>query len=144
MAGKNVLTFPGGTTGCVVAGRLSDADPELSILVVERGPNNVDNPAVTNPLCFIENILGLGASNPRMMVYEGQAEEAIAGRAMTVPAGSILGGGSSINMLTYTRPQRGDMDAWNIPGWSSGDMIPYMKKVSSAPKATSQVVTFTV
>ncbi|KAI6777682.1 uncharacterized protein J7T54_005475 [Emericellopsis cladophorae] len=124
----DVIIAGGGTAGCVLAARLSDADPELSILVVERGPNNLDDPTVTNPLFFIENILGLGASNPRMMAYKGQAEEAIAGRAMTVPAGSILGGGSSINMLTYTRPQRGDLDDWNMPGWSSEGMIPYMKK----------------
>lgn len=115
----------------MVAARLSDADPELSILVVERGPNNLDDPTVTNPLYFIENILNLGTGSQRMMYYEGQPEESIAGRAMTVPAGSILGGGSSINMLTYTRPQRGEMDDWNMPGWAADDVIPYLKKVSS-------------
>lgn len=101
---------------------------------MERGPNNLNDPTVTNPLFFIENILDLGEPNPRMMFYEGQAEESIGGRAMTVPAGSILGGGSSINMLTYTRPQRGEMDDWNMPGWSSDDVIPYMKKVSRDPR----------
>lgn len=34
----NPLT--GGTAGCIVAGRLAEADPNLSILVIERGPDN--------------------------------------------------------------------------------------------------------
>jgi alcohol oxidase len=64
-----------------------------------------------------------------MMYYQGRNESNIADRALVVPAGSILGGGSSINMLTYTRPQREDMDSWNMPGWSAADMLLYMKKV---------------
>lgn len=126
-AGLNFGT--GGTTGCVVAARLSDAHPSLSILVVERGQDSRDDPAVTNPLFFIENILNLGEPNPRMRHYQGQQESSAAGRAMVVPVGNILGGGSSINMLTYTRAQREDMDGWNAPGWSADEILPYMKKV---------------
>ncbi|KAJ3536714.1 hypothetical protein NM208_g6609 [Fusarium decemcellulare] len=124
----DVIIAGGGTAGCVVASRLSDADPTLSILVVERGRDNWNDPAVTNPLFFMENILELPEPNPRMMYYKGQKEPNIADRAMVVPAGSILGGGSSINMLTYTRAQREDLDGWNMPGWSADDLLPYMKK----------------
>lgn len=113
-----------------MASRLSDANPSLSILVVERGQNNLNDPTVTNPLYFMDNILDLGEPNPRMMNYRCQSEPNIAGRAMAVPAGSILGGGSSINMLTYTRPQREDLEGWNMPGWSADSMLPYMRKVS--------------
>lgn len=101
----------GGTSGCVVAARLSDAHPDLSILVVERGPDNFNDPAVTNPIFFMENILNTGTANPRMMTYSGRDPEPQAGnRVMSVPAGSVLGGGSSINMLTYNRPQREELD----------------------------------
>lgn len=124
------LTLPlGGTAGCVVAARLSDVDPKLSILVVERGSNNWKDPTVTNPLFFMQNILELGEPKPRMMFYQGKNEPNLANRALAIPTGSILGGGSSINMLTYTRPQREDLDGWNMPGWSADDMLPYMKKV---------------
>jgi alcohol oxidase len=103
--------------------------PSMSILVIERGPDNFNDPAVTNPIFFAQNILPLETPSPRMMFYQGQSEPQIAGRAMGVPAGSILGGGSSIHMLTYTRGQREDMDAWRMPGWSASGLLPYMKKV---------------
>lgn len=96
---------------------------------MERGQDSRDDPAVTNPLFFIENILNLGEPNPRMRYYQGQQESSATGRAMVVPVGNILGGGSSINMLTYTRAQREDMDGWNAPGWSADEILPYMKKV---------------
>lgn len=40
-----------------------------------------------------------------------------------------LGGGSSVNMLLYSRPQRSELDAWNTPGWSSDEILKYMNKV---------------
>ncbi|RYP53516.1 hypothetical protein DL768_001553 [Monosporascus sp. mg162] len=127
----DVIIAGGGTAGCVVAARLSDADPNLSILVVERGQDNWNDPAVINPLFFMQNILDLGEPNPRMMYYQGQNESSTANRAMVVPVGSVLGGGSSINMLTYTRAQREDMDAWEMPGWSADELLPYMKKLET-------------
>ena len=39
LAFKDLTKDLGGTAGCVVASRLSDADPSLSILIVERGPD---------------------------------------------------------------------------------------------------------
>lgn len=45
-----------------------------------------------------------------------------------MPSGGTLGGGSSINMGMYSRAQRCDFDAWGVEGWSTEDMIPYMKK----------------
>lgn len=40
-----------------------------------------------------------------------------------------LGGGSSVNMLLYSRPQRSELDAWNTPGWSADEILKYMNKV---------------
>lgn len=37
---------PGGTAGCVVAGRLSDAFPDLKIVIIENGPESKDNPVI--------------------------------------------------------------------------------------------------
>lgn len=53
------------------------------------------------------------------------------GREVVVPAGRILGGGSSINLSMYTRAQAADYDAWNTPGWSAKDMIPLCNKVET-------------
>lgn len=115
----------------MVAARLSDAHPALSILVIERGKDNYDNQMVHLPLASLLNIL-TPLETGRMMLYPGQKEESLAGRDLVVPAGSILGGGSSTNMLTYTRGVREDMDDWNTPGWTADEMIQYLKKVCIA------------
>lgn len=31
----------------------------------------------------------------------------------------------------YSRPQKSDLDAWNIPGWSYDELLPYMKKLET-------------
>lgn len=130
--------MPGGTAGCVLASRLSDQDPDLSILVIERGKNNVDNPAVEHPLFWLTNVL---PGSDRMLLYNGASESQLGGRGVDILTGSILGGGSSINVMVYSRAQGAAMDDWGITGWAAKDMLPYMQKVSNrlrppAPRAT--------
>lgn len=40
------LLMTGGTAGCVIAGRLSDAFPDLDIVVIENGPDSKDDPLI--------------------------------------------------------------------------------------------------
>jgi choline dehydrogenase-like flavoprotein len=120
--------LPGGTAGCVFASRLSDAHPELSILIIERGSNNDDNAAVDNPLFWLSNVM---TQNPRMLIYHGVDEPQIGNRGVDIFTGSVLGGGSSINCMAYSRAQSKAMDEWRIPGWGAKDLWPYMKKVSN-------------
>ncbi|CAI4212068.1 unnamed protein product [Parascedosporium putredinis] len=94
----DVIVAGGGTAGCIVAGRLAEADPTLSVLVIEGGANNHNVPSV------------------------------LADREPIVPSGGTLGGGSSINFMMYTRGQREDFDAWNTEGWSSDELKPYLNK----------------
>ena len=42
--------------------------------------------------------------------------------------GGILGGGSSINFMMYTRAQGADFDSWNTPGWSAKEMLQMCNK----------------
>lgn len=46
-----------------------------------------------------------------------------------MPTSRVLGGGSSINTLIYSRPQRSELDAWRTPGWSADEVLTYMNKV---------------
>lgn len=119
----------GGTTGCIVASRIASADPGLSILVVECGPNNFEDPAIIHPGLFFGH---LAPDSKTTLFYASKPSSHINGRAPVVPSGGVLGGGSSINMCMYSRPQRSDFDDWNTPGWTAEDMLPYLKKVSSA------------
>ena len=121
------LTFDlGGTAGCVVAARLADADPGMSILVIEGGPNNFEVPTIVYPVFVLAN---LAPTSKTTLFYKGGKESALGGREMVVPTGGSLGGGSSINIMHYSRAQRSDWDAWEVPGWSANEMLPFLKKV---------------
>lgn len=63
------------------------------------------------------------------LFYQGSKEPKLGNREVTVQSGGVLGGGSSINLLTYSRAQREDLDSWKTPGWSAEELIPFMKKV---------------
>ncbi|KUL85769.1 hypothetical protein ZTR_08489 [Talaromyces verruculosus] len=121
----DVVIAGGGTAGVLVATRLAKADPNLSILVLEHGPNTRDNPLVVNPAFYLMNI---APDSPRASFYKSRPSKDLAWRESIVPTGRCLGGGSSINFMVYSRPQAIDFDAWNVPGWSGEDMIPMFKK----------------
>lgn len=109
-----------------MAARLAEADPSLSVLVVEAGDNNENVASIIHPVLF------LGALMPTSTVtsfYSGTQEPQLGNRQLTVPVGSVLGGGSSINLMMYSRAQRHDWDSWNTAGWSADEIIPYLKKV---------------
>ena len=52
----DVIFAGGGTAACVAAGRLAKGNPDLKILLVEGGPNNHNNPTVTNPAVFLSHL----------------------------------------------------------------------------------------
>jgi alcohol oxidase len=122
----NNLVLSGGTAACVIAGRLAEADPELSILVIEQGPNNLDVPTIVHPALFMG---GLMPTSNATLFYQSNSEKQLNNRELVVPSGGTLGGGSSIALMMYSRAQRADFDSWNVPGWSANDMIPYLQKV---------------
>lgn len=65
-----------------------------------------------------------------ILPYKSTPSSHLAEREPIVPTSRVLGGGSSVNMLLYSRPQRSELDAWNTPGWSADEILSYMKKAS--------------
>ncbi|KAL0932644.1 putative alcohol dehydrogenase [Colletotrichum truncatum] len=121
----DVIIAGGGTAGCVLAGRLAAAAPELSILVIEGGTNNRNVPNVVHPAFFLDH---LAPESKTAIFYQANKSDKLAGRSPIVPAGGILGGGSSINFMLYTRAQKSDFDSWKTPGWSSQDLRPHLNR----------------
>jgi choline dehydrogenase-like flavoprotein len=80
----------------VVAGRLAEADPELSILVIEGGQDNYNVRNVVNPLLCYQHLL---PNSTTALFYKAKASKHLAGRESIVPSGGMLGGGSSINFM---------------------------------------------
>ncbi|KAI2614835.1 alcohol oxidase [Hypoxylon sp. NC1633] len=121
----DVIIAGGGTAGCIVAARLAEADPSLSILVIEAGPDGAGNPSVDYPAFFLSNLL---PSTITAAFYKSNPSKNLGGREIVVPTGSVLGGGSAVNMMMYSRAQRDDWDSWKMPGWTADEMLPYLKK----------------
>ncbi|RDA90935.1 hypothetical protein CP533_5358, partial [Ophiocordyceps camponoti-saundersi (nom. inval.)] len=123
----DVIIAGGGTAGCVVAARLADADPGLTILAVEAGPNN-DMSTIRFPACFLAHLAPDSKTNRFLLTKPAPS---VANRPLVMATGSVLGGGSSTNMMMYSRAQRSDWDSWDTPGWSAEEMIPFLKKLET-------------
>lgn len=100
----------------------------MSILVIEAGPNNYQELTIVTPFLFLPNIL---PGSKTVSFHTSPKSRLLADRQVTIPAARVLGGGSSINMLIYSRAQQSDFDSWGMPGWSTNELIPYMKKVNT-------------
>jgi choline dehydrogenase len=92
-----------GTAGCVVAARLA-ADPQTRVLVLEAGGSD-ETDLVTNPNNWPK---AFGTSLHWNFVAE--ANPYLNGRAIPYSMGKVLGGGSSINVATWSRGHKADWD----------------------------------
>ncbi|KAI8633366.1 GMC oxidoreductase [Xylariaceae sp. FL1651] len=124
----DVIIAGGGSAGCIIAARLSDADPRTSILLIEGGSSNDNIPSLAHPAMLMSNLAPGSKYND---YYKANASANLANRELVVPVGGVLGGGSSVNLMVYTRPQRSDFDSWSVPGWSADEMLRYMNKLET-------------
>ncbi|THH13767.1 hypothetical protein EW146_g6490 [Bondarzewia mesenterica] len=122
----------GGTAGCVIAGRLASASPDLRILVLEAGPPTKDVLTHIQPARYLSH---LAPTSTTVQFHVGNKSEALAGRQLVVMSGQCLGGGSSVNFQMYTRGSASDYDAWDQifqnPGWGFTDLISLFKKTET-------------
>lgn len=79
----------------MLAARVAEADPSLSILVIEQGMNNYNLPQVIYPALFPQNLL---PDSNTALFWQGNKSSELADRAPIVPSGGTLGGGVSDTM----------------------------------------------
>jgi len=121
----DIIVCGGGSCGCVVAGRLANLDHNLQVLLIEAGENNLNNPWVFRPGIYPRN---MKLDSKTATFYYSRPSEWLDGRRAVVPVAHILGGGSSINFMMYTRASASDYDDFQAKGWTTKELIPLMKK----------------
>lgn len=115
----------GGSAGCILANRLTEAGGH-SVCLLEAGPPDW-NPYIHIPAGFIKTLV-----DPKVnWLYQAEPSDGTGGRATPVPRGKTLGGSSSINGHIYNRGHRLDFDGWaqrgNL-GWGYADVLPYFRR----------------
>ncbi|TDZ54567.1 Pyranose dehydrogenase 3 [Colletotrichum trifolii] len=115
----------GGTSGCVIAGRLAE-NPNVSVLVIEAGPHNKD----------LENVHMTGGWS---QLFDKETDwnvitekkPAVNDRQVKISRGKFLGGSSGCNGTLCIRGAKQDYDDWGVDGWSGDDFFRYMRKAEN-------------
>ena len=115
----------GGSSGCALAGRLSE-DSDTSVLLIEAGGTD-RHPFFAMPAGFAKMTKGIASWG-----YSTVPQKHLGGRVLWYTQAKVIGGGSSINAQLYTRGNAEDYDGWayrdGCIGWAYADVLPYFKR----------------
>ena len=89
-----------GSSGSVVARRLAE-NSDVTVLLLEAGGED-DVPSVTEANRWFENL-----GSERDWKFVGQPNPHLNGRAIPLAMGKVLGGGSSINVMSHDNSSAG-------------------------------------
>src|SRR5690349_5560504 len=116
------IVIGSGASGAIIAGEISKTGAE--ILVVESGGEDA-GPTVTNPSIWFYNVGG-----PFDWALPIAPVPQLNNRPFNMALGRILGGGSSVNAMVWTRGTARDYDNWErhgAAGWAFKDVLPTFK-----------------
>src|ERR1700692_2095622 len=111
-----------GAAGSVLAAELSSSGAQ--VLVIESGGPD-DAPTIANPSIWFYNVGG-----PLDYHLPITPAPRLNNRTFNMALGHVLGGGSSINAMVWTRGMQRDYDGWakdGAKGWAFADVLPVYK-----------------
>jgi choline dehydrogenase len=111
-----------GAAGSVLAAELSASGAQ--VLVIESGGPD-DAPTIANPSIWFYNVGG-----PLDYHLPVAPSPRLNNRKFNMALGHVLGGGSSINAMVWTRGMQRDYDGWaknGAKGWAFADVLPVFK-----------------
>ncbi|KAI9710292.1 MAG: hypothetical protein M1820_002786 [Bogoriella megaspora] len=121
------IVVGGGLSGCVIASRIHQARPDLSVTLLEAGPDESRNEKVLMPAAA----RSLG-DTPLLSKYKTTPQAHLNNRQVEFYGGRLLGGSSASNYGAWTRGHEDDYNLWaelvNDKRWSYGELLPYFKR----------------
>ncbi len=121
-----------GSSGCVIAGRLSE-DPGCRVLLLEAGRSDRTRYCTKPGMVSIIHTVPQVKKKFDWGYYTKQQSNALE-RKIPYPRGKVLGGSSSINGMVFVRGNRKNYDDWaaaGCDGWSYDEVLPYFKRFES-------------
>lgn len=120
--GFDYVIVGAGTSGCVLAARLSE-NPAVSVCLIEAGGKD-SNPLIHMPVGFAKMTTG-----PLTWGLVTAPQKHAHNREIPYAQAKVLGGGSSINAEVFTRGHASDYDRWareeGADGWAFKDIQKY-------------------
>ena len=115
-----------GSAGCVVASRLAEQNPDITVALIEAGDRATELEASMPVGC------GKLQHTHRDWAYKCEpsqnAVKGLVNQQANWPAGKCLGGSSGINYMAYVRGSQKDYDLWEnkfgAKGWGWKDVLP--------------------
>jgi len=115
-----------GSSGSVVARRLAE-NPGVNVLLLEAGGSD-DVPSVMQAAQWPLNL-----GTERDWNFVSQPELHLNGRTIPLAMGKVLGGGSSINVMTYSRGHKSDWDFFaseaDDPAWNYDSVLSIYRRI---------------
>ena len=120
----DIVIVGGGSAGCVLASRLTE-NPDISVCLLEAGGRD-RHPFYHMPAGFAKMTKGLGSWG-----FSTVPQKHMKGRSLVYTQAKVIGGGSTVNAMVYTRGNALDYDEWRqlgCDGWAYEDVLPYFRK----------------
>lgn len=115
-----------GSSGSVVARRLAE-NPDVSVLLLEAGGSD-DVPSVMEADQWPANL-----GSDRDWAFQAQSNPHLNGRSIPMNMGKVLGGGSSINVMAWSRGHKNDWDYFaseaGDPAWSYESVLNIYRRI---------------
>jgi len=115
-----------GSSGSVVARRLAE-NPDVKVLLLEAGGSD-DVPSVMEADQWPSNL-----GSDRDWAFQAQPNPHLNGRSIPMNMGKVLGGGSSINVMFWSRGHQNDWDYFaseaGDPAWSYESVLNMYRRI---------------